>query len=115
MQRIVQNILLSCLSVILVAAMPPETRKIPVADSYHGVTVEDDYRWLEDWNDPQVKKWSAAQNDYARAVLDRLPHVAAIRKRVTEIMTAKTVSYSSLEYRQGKLFAIQREPPRQQP
>src|SRR5229473_1592725 len=112
MQRVVLNLFCSCLSIILVAAMPPETRRIPVNDSYHGVTLVDDYRWLEDWDDPQVKKWSDAQNDHARAVLDRLPNVAAIRTRVTEIMSAKTVSYSGLEYRQGMLFAIQREPPR---
>jgi prolyl oligopeptidase len=115
MQRVVQNMLLSCLSIMMAAAMPPETRKLPVADTYHGVTLVDDYRWLEDWNDPAVKKWSDAQNDHARAFLDRLPHVAAIRARVTEIMSARTVSYSGLEHRQGMLFAIQREPPRQQP
>jgi len=26
----------------------PETKKQPVKDSYYDVTVEDDYRWLED-------------------------------------------------------------------
>src|SRR5260221_418564 len=102
-------------SSILPRSRPRESAKAPVADTYHGVAVQDDYRWLEDWNDPQVKKWSDAQNGHARAVLDRLPHVAAIRTRVTEIMSAKTVSYSGLEYRQGMLFAIKREPPRQQP
>jgi len=111
MQRVVQHLSCSCLSILLVAAMPPETRTMPVADNYHGVTIEDDYRWLEDWNDPQVKKWSDAQNGHARAVLDRLPNVAAIRARVTEIMSAKTVSYSGLAFRQGTLFAIKREPP----
>src|SRR5262249_641220 len=44
-----------------------------------------------------------------------LPHVAAIRARVTEILSARTVGYSTLEYRSGKLFAIQREPPKEQP
>lgn len=115
MPHVAFRISFSCLSIILVAAMPPETRKMPVADTHHGVTIADDYRWLEDWNDPQVKKWSDSQNEHARAFLDRLPHVAAIRARVTEIMSARTVSYSGLEYRQGMLFAIQREPPRQQP
>ena len=39
-------------------AEPPATKKEPVKDTYHGVTVTDDYRWLEDWNNPQVKAWS---------------------------------------------------------
>lgn len=36
-------------------------------DVYHGVAVTDPFRWLEDWDDPQVKTWSAAQNEHARA------------------------------------------------
>src|SRR5262245_7222655 len=98
-----------------VVAMPPETPKKPVTDTYHGVKVIDDYRWLEDWNDPAVQKWSDAENVFARAFLDHLPHVAEIRARVTEIMSARIVSYGALEYRQGKYFAIKREPPKQQP
>ncbi|HLJ09654.1 MAG TPA: prolyl oligopeptidase family serine peptidase [Planctomycetaceae bacterium] len=88
---------------------------MPVTDDYHGVSVTDDYRWLEDGNDPAVRKWSDAQNAHARAFLDHLPHVAEIRARVTEIMSAKSIIYSSVEYRRGTLFAIQREPPKQQP
>ena len=40
---------------------PPQTEKIPVTDSYHGVSVVDEYRWLEDGNDPKVKAWVAAR------------------------------------------------------
>ena len=96
-------------------AMPPETEKRPVTDEYHSVTVEDDYRWLEDWDDQAVRKWSDAQNAHARQLLDRLPHVNEIRRRVTEIMSAKTISHYELAYRKGTLFAIKREPPKQQP
>lgn len=96
-------------------ARPPRTRKQPVIDNYHGTTVTDDYRWLEDAAKDEVRRWSDAQNTAARAVLDHLPHVAAIRARVTEIMTAKTVGYSSLAYRKENLFAVVRQPPKQQP
>lgn len=102
-------------SMTLVVATLPETRRQPVKDVYHGVEVIDDYRWLENGNDPHVRVWSDAQNACARSVLDKLPHVKEIRARVTEIMSAKTVSYGSLAYRQGMLFAIQREPPKEQP
>ncbi|MFZ0391002.1 MAG: hypothetical protein WAN36_11145, partial [Calditrichia bacterium] len=40
---------------------PPEN----VQDEYHGVTVSDPYRGLENWNDPKVQDWSEAQNSYA--------------------------------------------------
>ena len=79
------------------------------------MSIEDNFRWLEDWNDAEVKNWSDAQNKHAREILDRLPSVDAIRERVTEIMSAKTVAYSALSFRRGMLFAIKREPPRQQP
>src|SRR5262249_28565501 len=102
---------------LIAAAVPmlPEAPKHPVSDTYHGVTVTDDYRWLEDWNDPKVKKWSEAENALARSVLDKLPHVAQIRDRVEEIMSARTVAFSVPEYRKGTLFVIKREPPKQQP
>jgi prolyl oligopeptidase len=98
-----------------VLAAPPPTKKEPVTDTYHGVTVADPYRWLEDWNNPQVKAWSDAQNAYARGVLDKLPGVETLRQRLTKIMTAKTTSHDDFHYRGGQLFAIRRQPPKQQP
>ena len=41
----------------------PATKKQPVTDNYHGTTVKEDYRWLEDFQDPAVRQWSAAQNE----------------------------------------------------
>src|SRR5208337_945110 len=65
---------------------PPATRKEPVKDTYHGTTITDDYRWLEDWSNPQVKAWSEAQNAYARAFLGKLPGVVTLREELTKIM-----------------------------
>lgn len=84
-------------------------------DSYHGIQVDDNYRWLEDWDDAVVKDWSEDQNVYARKVLDELPNVDAIRKRVSEIMSAKIVSYGGLRYAGGKYFAMKNQPPKEQP
>lgn len=106
---------LYCAMTAMTNAMPPDTPKRPVTDTYHGVAVQDDYRWLEDWNQKTVQQWSDAQNAYARSHLDHLPNVAEIRARVTEIMAAKTVSYGDLAVRQGVVFAMQRQPPKQQP
>lgn len=108
-----------CLAALLVApatlAAPPAAPPNPVTDTYHGVTVTDPYRWLENWNDPVVKAWSDAQNVEARRILDALPHVAEIRARVTEILSAQAVVYSALDFAGGRLFAIKRQPPKQQP
>ena len=96
-------------------AAVPVTPTKPVSDSYHGATVTDAYRWLEDWNDPAVKAWSETQNTHARGVLNALPHVEEIRTRVTEILSAQSISYGGLHFAGGQLFAIKRQPPKQQP
>ena len=62
-----------------------------------------------------MKAWSDTQNVFARDCLKHLPNVTAIRERLTQIMTAKTISYGLLAHRKGHLFAIKREPPKQQP
>ncbi len=91
------------------------TKREPMTDTYHGTSVTEDYRWLEDFQDAAVRQWSAAQNAYARSVLDALPGVDSIRKQVTEILSAQTVSYGNVSYRGTKFFAIKRQPPKQQP
>ncbi len=96
------------------AQQPPATKKAPVTDTYHGTKVTEDYRWLENWDDAEVRTWSEAQNVHARSILDALPNVGALRVRLTEILAAKTITHGSLAYRDGQLFAIKREPPKQQ-
>src|SRR6185312_7090793 len=96
-------------------APAPETAKRPAVDAYHGVEVRDDYRWLEDWSDPKVQTWSAAQNVHARAYLDKLPHVDAIRARLTELEGDSGSQYMNLARRGGRLFALKQQPPKQQP
>ncbi len=96
-------------------AGPPPAPRRPVTDRYFDVEITDDYRWLEDGNDPAVRIWSEAQNAWARSVLDRLPQVAAIRARVRAISEFPSPSYSVLLRRGGLLFAIKSQPPKQQP
>ncbi|MFA6044663.1 MAG: prolyl oligopeptidase family serine peptidase, partial [Phycisphaerales bacterium] len=97
------------------AGGPPKTPKHPVTDELHGIKIVDDYRWLEDWNDPAVKAWSDAQNTYARTVLDQMPSADAVRKDVTAILSAASVSYGSISPRGSQVFALKRQPPKQQP
>lgn len=108
-------LILGLFSASIVMAAPPATTKQRVTDVYHGVPVPDDYRWLEDGTNAAVRAWSDAQNVYARQFLDSRPQVAAIRKRVTEIMSAETVSYFEVAHRRGVLLAMKRQPPKQQP
>ena len=53
----------------------PFTEKKRVTETLHGVTLHDDYRWLEKKNDPEVTAWEEAQNKFTRSYLDRLPQL----------------------------------------
>ncbi len=93
---------------------PPAAERRPVVDAYHGKSVTDDYRWLESWADPAVRRWSEAENRHARSVLDRLPGVEALRRRITELESFPSPDFDSLVLRGGTLFAMKTEPPKQQ-
>src|SRR5580698_437627 len=87
-------------------AQPPATPKHPVTDNYHGVTVTDDYRWLENPSDAAVKAWSDAQNLAARTVLDGSPERAAAFEQLKKLYSQQSVRYSRITYRRGVLFAM---------
>jgi prolyl oligopeptidase len=94
---------------------PPETPKHAATDEYQGVKVNDEYRWLENWDDPAVKQWSAAQNARTREYLDHLPSRPAIQQRLKQLIGASSDSYYGLQFRAGMLFANRFQPTQQQP
>ena len=109
------------LAALLAAASPadaaglPPTPIIPVTNVYQGVAVVDNYRWLENFDDPAVKEWSAAQNALSRAYLDALPARSNLVQRLEKLYAQAAASYSGLQSRPGRLFAMKFQPPAQQP
>jgi prolyl oligopeptidase len=108
-------LLAACMPLLAQNSTLPPTPKRPVTDEYHGVKVTDDYRWLENWSDPEVKQWSAAQNRYARAFLDALPERGAIHQRLEDFYKTASSSYKGIQYRGGIYFALKSQPPKNQP
>ena len=108
-------LLVLLLAFSIMNAQPPATLKKPVTDTYHGVAVTDDYRWLENWSDPAVKAWSEAQNQYARKYLDGLPIRAQVYSRLEPLYRHQSPAYIQLTPRKGVIFAIKRQPPKEQP
>jgi prolyl oligopeptidase len=51
----------------------PDAPPGPVAEPYHGVTVADPWRWLEDLGAPETRAWVEAQNAFTAGYLARLP------------------------------------------
>jgi prolyl oligopeptidase len=48
----------------------PPARKSGIVDTYHGVTVADPYRWLEDPDSAETVAWVDAQNALTRSALE---------------------------------------------
>jgi prolyl oligopeptidase len=67
------------------AIVYPITRTTNQVDIYHGVTVPDPYRWLEDDNSAETKAWVEAQNKVTFDYLKKIPRRDAIRKRMEQL------------------------------
>jgi hypothetical protein len=52
---------MSPLSLFPTTAPHPANLNIPTRDKYRGVVVIDEYRWLEDGDDPAVRTWTDAE------------------------------------------------------
>ncbi len=63
----------------------PQTATVDHLDVYHGVTVADPYRWLEDADSAETAAWVREQNAVTDAYLSRLSGRGAIRARLTEL------------------------------
>ncbi len=93
----------------------PETPVKPVTDEYHGIPVEDPYRWMEDTGDPQVRAWTEAQNRLVRETLDAVPERSVFYDQLKKIYGEASPDYMQLQTLPGRIFAIKRQPPLQQP
>ncbi len=109
-------------ALILIGATPaagaearyPATPRQPVTDTYHGVAVVDDYRWLEQDASDDVKRWAAEQNTATRNYLDAIPQRPAIAARVGELLRSAPEQHYDFEYR-TQIFAMKAQPPKNQP
>jgi prolyl oligopeptidase len=63
----------------------PATKTVDHVDTYHGVTVADPYRWLEDDTSAETAAWVEAQNKVTYAYLDKIPYRAQLNKRLNAL------------------------------
>ena len=54
-------------------------------DDYHGVSIADPYRWLEDTDSPETKAWVEAENRLTDSFLATIPERPAIKNRLTQL------------------------------
>ncbi len=67
------------------ALSPPVAPVKTVVDDYFGTKVGDPYRYMENLKDPEVEAWFKGQNEYTRAILDKIPGRAKLLARIREL------------------------------
>lgn len=84
------------IAAVLAAGTPyPAARVDKTADTLHGVSVADPYRWLEDASNPEVKKWVDAEDELGRSKIEALPITQELKKRYAELYYVGTRSAPS--------------------
>lgn len=89
------------------AQSPPATRAIDVVDVYHGVSVPDPYRWLEDLADPEVRAWLEDQDAFTRSILDAPSWRGGVRERLEELL--EIGGFGSMRLQGERLFFTRRD------
>ncbi|MFL5558107.1 MAG: prolyl oligopeptidase family serine peptidase [Gemmatimonadaceae bacterium] len=74
-------------------------------DVYHGTSIADPYRWLEDVDAPATKEWVAAENRLTDSFLASIPERTAIRNRLTQLWNY--ARYSAPFKENGRYFYFQ--------
>ncbi|MEO0540246.1 MAG: prolyl oligopeptidase family serine peptidase [Cyanobacteria bacterium P01_A01_bin.105] len=80
----------------------PTSRRDDQTDVYHGVTVADPYRWLEDPNAEDTQAWVKAQNQVTFGYLEQIEQTGPIKDRLTELWNYER--YGSPFKRGGRYF-----------
>ena len=89
-------------------AAPPVAAVRPVSEEYFGSKVTDPYRWLENLQDPEVQKWFKGQDEYTRAVLERIPGRAALLERIAEVNHSAPYRVFDVERLAGEKYFYQK-------
>ncbi len=64
----------------------PQTKTVPYADTINGITVQDDYRWLENDTSEETKAWVNEQIKTTEDYFSKIPYRQQLKDRITELL-----------------------------
>jgi prolyl oligopeptidase len=99
-------------------SLPVPTRRDNVVEQMFGHTVADPYRWLEDGDSDEVKRWTDEQNALTRRVLGHVTGRDRLHDRLAELLRIGTVGAPAVRKVSGqhnRYFHTKREGNQNQP
>ncbi|MBR9756651.1 MAG: prolyl oligopeptidase family serine peptidase [Algicola sp.] len=81
--------LLFTVSLVVTAQEPLKPQQLPqkkVSNTYHGVTLEDPYQYLENLDDPVVMTWMTDNANYATSVLNQISGKEELFNKMKELV-----------------------------
>ena len=91
----------------------PITPKSDVAEVLHGETIPDPYRWLEDGDHPDTRRWTDAQNALTRTYLDAVPGRDELHRRLDQLLAIGAIGVPTPV--RGRYFYQRRDGRQNQP
>lgn len=91
----------------------PKTKIKNVRETIHGIKVNDFYRWFENNDSLEVKKWSKKQNQLARVILNRIPARNQLKKEFKKLLSYDSIG--SFLVKQNRYFFIRHHNLQNQP
>jgi len=88
------------------AVKPPVAKKIPKTTEINGVTLVDNYFWMREKSNPEVKAYLEAENAYTDAVMK--PTEPLQKKLYTEMLSRIKETDVDVPYRKGAYFYYSR-------
>lgn len=83
----------------------PPTKKLDTFDVYHGDTIIDPYRWLEDDRSAETEAWVQEQNKVTQSYLSKIPFRKKIEARYRELFNYPKLSSP---YKVGEYYFFER-------
>ncbi|MGC4041065.1 MAG: hypothetical protein QM710_09860 [Flavobacterium sp.] len=99
--KTVSAIILNLLFATTYSQIHVTTKKDPVSFNKHGITITDNYSWLENAKSPEVLKWVEAENEITSAHLGEINKKEDFEKKIRKFDLYQT---NSLPNKSGKYY-----------
>jgi prolyl oligopeptidase len=91
----------------------PDSYFTDLVETLHGEEIADPYRWLEDGDTPETRRWTEEQNALTQAHLAAVPGRERIRRRLEELLGIGVLGVPTPV--RGRYFYLRREGRQNQP